>query len=75
MKALYADNIIFYESRGGPAIEGFQATYDLIAGLHKQWLAELAFKLTQPSKVNHQVQQIFWTLGIPIETPVASGKV
>lgn len=73
MKEVYAANIAFYESNEGEAIIGYQAINDLIATLQAQWSPQFMFQLTQPSRVNHQVQYIAWQLGIPGQTPVASG--
>lgn len=73
MAAIYADDIIFYESNEGPAIQGHAAINDVIAGLQSQWPVEFKFELTAAAKVNHQVQHIEWRLGIPGESPVATG--
>ena len=73
MKNVYATDIVFYESNDGPAITGYQSINDLITKLQAQWPLEFSFVLNRPSQVNHQVQHISWTLGIPGETPVASG--
>ncbi|WP_345954794.1 nuclear transport factor 2 family protein [Mucilaginibacter sp. PAMB04168] len=73
MQEVYAADIIFYESNEGPAIMGHQDINDLIAKLQEQWPAEFRFELNRPSLANHQVQHISWTLGIPGQTPVASG--
>lgn len=73
MKAVYADDIVFYESDKGAAVVGHQAINDLIATLQMQWPPEFSFELTRTPQANHQVQYISWTLGIPGQTPVASG--
>ncbi len=73
MKAVYADDIVFYESNAGPAIVGHHAINDLISKLQQQWPLEFSFELTRTPQVNHAVQHISWTLGIPGQTPVASG--
>ena len=73
MKEVYNDNIVFYESNDGPAIIGHQAINDLIAKLQGQWPPEFNFQVTRTAQVNHQVQHISWTLGIPGQIPVASG--
>jgi hypothetical protein len=73
MKAVYTDDIVFYESNDGPAIVGHQAINDLIAKLQEQWPLEFSFELTRPPQVNHEVQHIAWTLGIPGQPPVATG--
>jgi len=73
MKEIYAADIVFYESNEGPAITGFQEINDLITKLQAQWPVEFKFELNHPSKINHQVQHISWNLGIPGQTPVASG--
>lgn len=73
MKETYAENIEFYESNDGAAITGYQAINDLITNLQAQWPSEFNFTLRRPAQVNHQVQHIAWTLGIPGQTPVASG--
>lgn len=65
MKAVYDDNIQFYESNEGPAVIGSPAINDLIAKLQMQWPAEFRFELTRPSQVNHHIQHISWRLGIP----------
>lgn len=74
MKAIYADDITFYESNDGPAIIGHQAINNLIAQLQQQWPAEFSFELTRTPQVNHEVQHISWTLGIPGQAPAASGS-
>jgi hypothetical protein len=73
MADVYADDIVFYETNEGPAIEGFKAINDLIATLQSQWPVEFKFELTAPSKINHQVQHIAWQLGVPGQQPVATG--
>ena len=73
MKNVYATDIVFYESNDGAAITGYQAINDLIATLQAQWPLEFRFELNRPWQVNHQVEHISWTLGIPGETPVATG--
>lgn len=73
MKAVYADDIVFFESNDGPAIIGHQAINNLIAKLQEQWPPEFNFELTRTPQVNHEVQYISWKLGIPGQTPVASG--
>jgi hypothetical protein len=73
MKQVYASDITFYESNDGPAFTGYQAINDLIDKLQSQWPAEFVFELNAPSKVNHQVQHISWNLGVPGQTPVATG--
>jgi len=73
MKAIYAPDINFYETNEGPAIEGYQAINDLITALQSKWPLEFQFELTGPLLVNHQIQYISWTLGIPGQTPAASG--
>ncbi len=72
MKEIYAPNILFYETNEGPAIEGHQAINDLINALQSKWPLEFQFTLIA-WKENHQVQHISWTLGIPGQTPAASG--
>jgi hypothetical protein len=73
MHDVYAADILFYESNDGPAITGYQAINDLIGTLQTQWPLEFKFELDRRPQVNHQVQHISWTLGIPGQTPVASG--
>jgi hypothetical protein len=73
MKEVYAADMVFYESNEGPAITGYQPINDLIAKLQAQWPPEFRFELNRPSQVNHQVQHISWTLGIPGQPPVATG--
>lgn len=73
MKAVYAEDIVFFESNDGPAIIGHQAINNLIAKLQEQWPVEFSFELTRLPQVNHEVQHISWTLGIPGQAPVASG--
>ena len=73
MKDIYATDIIFYETNDGQAIEGYQAINDLITALQSGWPLEFQFELTAPLRVNHQVQHISWNLGIPGQTPAASG--
>ena len=73
MKEIYAPDIVFYETNEGAAIEGYQAINDLITALQSTWPLEFQFKLIAPLKVNHQIQHISWTLGIPGQTPAASG--
>lgn len=73
MKAVYTDDIVFFESNDGPAIIGHQAINDLITKLQEQWPLEFSFELMRPPQVNHEVQHISWALGIPGQTPVASG--
>ncbi|RFZ85997.1 nuclear transport factor 2 family protein [Mucilaginibacter terrenus] len=73
MAEIYAADIVFYESNDGPAIEGYEAINELISKLQSQWPLEFKFELSRPSHVNHQVQHITWTLGIPGQTPVATG--
>lgn len=73
MQAAYATDIAFYESNDGPAIIGYQAINELITNLQAQWPAEFSFVLSRPPVVNHQVQHIAWTLGVPGQAPVASG--
>jgi hypothetical protein len=73
MKEVYAADMVFYESNDGPAITGYQAVNDLVDKLQAQWPLEFRFELNRPSQVNHQVQHISWTLGIPGEPPVATG--
>lgn len=73
MEKVYATNMAFYEKNDGAAITGYQAINDLITTLQAQWAPEFKFELSRPAQVNHQVQHISWTLGIPGQTPVASG--
>ncbi|SFO46481.1 hypothetical protein SAMN05428949_5259 [Chitinophaga sp. YR627] len=73
MKEIYAPDVVFYETNEGPAIKGYQAINDLITALQGNWPPAFRFALREPLKVNHQVQYISWTLGIPGEVPVASG--
>lgn len=73
MKAIYAADIVFYETNEGPAITGYSAINEVISGLQAQWPLEFQFELTSPAKVNHQVQHISWRLGIPGQPMVASG--
>lgn len=73
MPQVYADDMAFYESNDGPAITGYQAINDLVDKLQAQWPLEFAFALNRPPQVNHQVQHISWTLGIPGQPPVATG--
>lgn len=73
MKQVYAPDISFYESNDGPAFTGYQAINDLITKLQSQWPVEFRFELNAPSKVNHGVQHISWNLGVPGQTPVATG--
>ena len=73
MKEIYAPDIVFYETNESDAIEGYQAINDLITALQSTWPLEFQFKLIAPPKVNHQIQHISWTLGIPGQTPAASG--
>ncbi|MBO9566976.1 MAG: hypothetical protein J7621_29660 [Niastella sp.] len=73
MQTIYATDIAFYETNDGPAIKGYQAINELITALQSKWPLAFQFELNQPSKVNHQVQHISWNLGIPGQTPVASG--
>ena len=73
MSAIYAKDIVFYESNDGPPFQGFEAINNLIQQLQSQWPAEFRFELTAPSKVNHQVQLITWRLGIPGQAAAATG--
>jgi len=73
MEQVYAMDIVFYESNVGAAITGYQAINDLIATLQVQWPPQFRFELNRPAQVNHRVQHISWTLGIPGQTPVATG--
>ncbi|CAM3713040.1 nuclear transport factor 2 family protein [Mucilaginibacter galii] len=73
MENVYAANMVFYESNDGAAITGYQAINDLITTLQSQWAPEFRFELSHPAQVNHQVQHISWTLGLPGQPPVASG--
>ena len=73
MKEVYAPDIVFYESNEGAAIEGFQAINDLVTALQSKWPLEFKFVMRGPLNVNHQVQHISWTLGVPGQTPAASG--
>jgi len=73
MKGIYAPDIAFYESNQGEAFVGFEAINDLIAKLQSQWPLEFKFELTAAAKVNHQIQQISWRLGIPGQEPMATG--
>lgn len=73
MKKIYAEDIVFYEANESPSTNGHQAINDLISELQKQWPLEFKFELSQPLKVNHQIQHISWTLGAPGERPAASG--
>lgn len=73
MQEIYAPDIVFYETNEGPAIKGYQAINELITALQANWPPAFRFELREPLKVNHQVQYISWTLGIPGEVPVASG--
>ncbi|WP_276481542.1 nuclear transport factor 2 family protein [Paraflavitalea pollutisoli] len=73
MEKIYAPDIHFYESQEGPAIIGYQAINEVIAGLQSKWPLEFTFQLNRPAKANHQVQQIAWHLGIPGQLPAASG--
>jgi hypothetical protein len=70
---VYSADIVFYESNNGPAITGYHAINGLIANLQAQWPLEFSFELTRQPQVNHHVQHISWTLGIPGQTPAASG--
>ncbi|MCF2443942.1 hypothetical protein L0657_08250 [Dyadobacter sp. CY345] len=73
MKEIYAPEIAFYESNNDEASTGYQAINDVISSLQAQWPLEFNFELTGPGQVNHQIQHIAWTLGIPGQTPAASG--
>ena len=73
MQTIYATDIAFYETNDGAAIKGYHAINELITALQSKWPLAFQFELNQPSKVNHQVQYISWNLGIPGQTPVASG--
>jgi len=73
MQKIYAPDIVFYETNEGPAISGYQAINELITALQANWPAAFRFELREPLRVNHQVQYISWTLGIPGEAPAASG--
>lgn len=73
MERVYATDMAFYESNDGEAITGYQAINDLITVLQAQWAPEFRFELSRPAQVNHQVQHISWTLGIPGQPPVATG--
>jgi hypothetical protein len=73
MEEVYATDITFYEANEGPAIVGYEAINNLISKLQEQWPPDFVFVLSRPSHVNHQVQHITWTLGVPGQAPVASG--
>ena len=73
MKEIYAPEIVFYESNDGQPVTGYQAINDVISALQAQWPLAFTFELTSPAKVNHQIQQISWNLGIPGQSPAASG--
>jgi hypothetical protein len=73
MDRVYATDMAFYESNAGAAITGYQAINNLITALQAQWAPEFKFELSSPAQVNHQVQHISWTLGIPGQPPVATG--
>jgi hypothetical protein len=73
MQEIYATDIAFYEANDGAAIIGYEAINNLITKLQEQWPPEFKFELSRPSHVNHQVQHITWTLGVPGQTPVATG--
>lgn len=73
MKRIYADDIIFYETDNGPAIQGYQAIDSLIKKLQSQWPPEFVFTLTKPVVTNHGVSHVAWTLGAVDAPPAASG--
>ena len=74
MHHVYASDIVFYESNDGKPFKGYEEINSLVEGLQSQWPAEFAFELTAPSRINHEVQQITWKLGIPGQPPVATGS-
>lgn len=73
MERVYATDMAFYESADSAGITGYQEINNLITTLQAQWPPEFKFELSRPAQVNHQVQHISWTLGIPGQAPVASG--
>ncbi|QDK83812.1 nuclear transport factor 2 family protein [Spirosoma sp. KCTC 42546] len=73
MQQIYADDIIFYETDKGEAIEGHRAIDELIKTLQTQWPPEFVFALTKPVVINHGVSHVSWTLGAAHATPIASG--
>ena len=73
MQNVYATDIHFYESDHGPAIVGYQQINDVISNLQAQWPTEFQFEITRPASANHQVQHVAWNLGIPGQTPAATG--
>ena len=73
MKRIYADDIVFYETDNGPAIQGHLAIDSLIKTLQSQWPPDFAFTLTNPVVTNHGVSHVAWTLGPVNATPAASG--
>ena len=74
MPDVYSPAIVFYESNEGQPFRGHEEINALIANLQGQWHPEFTFELTQPSRINHEVQQITWRLGIPGQPPVATGS-
>ena len=73
MEHVYAADIAFYESNEGQAIKGYRAINDVISKLQKQWPLEFEFQIIGSARVNQQVQQISWNLGIPGDNPAATG--
>lgn len=74
MRNVYASDIVFYESNDGQPFKGYEEINGLVSNLQSQWPAEFAFELTEPSRINHEIQQITWKLGIPGQAPVATGS-
>ncbi|RVT97236.1 nuclear transport factor 2 family protein [Mucilaginibacter limnophilus] len=73
MKDVYATDIAFYESNDSPAFVGHQAINELIGRLQAQWPDGFKFELLLPGRVNHNIQEIRWRLGVPGDSPVATG--
>jgi len=72
MKKIYSPEIDFFEDNTGAAITGYDAINQLIEKLQTNWPAEFEFSLHK-AQVNHNVNYVTWSLGVPGQPPVASG--
>ena len=73
MKAIYAEDIHFFESNDGTPIIGHADINRTIAKLQAEWPIEFRFTLSKPSQVNHIMETVSWTLGPEGAPPVATG--